>query len=359
MAKLVKAMPGDNLHKNVGCFPLYFDGRQPRAITSNPWAFVTDYLSERLDATNRRRGMAYVDQAYEFFEAARTYAKKSRPLLLYYSYLNLAKAVLVAKGVNLPLSAKHGISDPRINVKENLKLGGQKIRIESRAQDNSNIFPELAHLLDGDHLIGKSHHVIYWFGWVPSIHRTFSEVMDYYECLLPIDKLEVLYDNGYVWTRIYFGRGDKNKESLRKEIIKKNGFRKVFHQVDVSDNTNYCYESIREKGRTKAIDQALNRLAKKVRSIGLTGILTTNGYRLYFGYSRGEPFVPGPLAAYGAVFYLGSLVRYKPQDFETLVCGKYRWIIEEFLETEPSQFVYQMAALLSGREVTRPTALKI
>ena len=42
------------------------------------------------------------------------------------------------------------------------------------------------------------------------------------------------------------------------------------------------------------------------------------------------------------MFYLGSIVRYKPQRFASLIGNKYHWLVEEFLQVAPKQFVALM-----------------
>jgi hypothetical protein len=65
-----------------------------------------------------------------------------------------------------------------------------------------------------------------------------------------------------------------------------------------------------------------------------------------------------PLASvYAIMFYLGSITRYKPYDFDRIVAGKFTWLIGEFLKTQPAQFVYGVAAHAAGVDVVRPYAL--
>jgi hypothetical protein len=56
------------------------------------------------------------------------------------------------------------------------------------------------------------------------------------------------------------------------------------------------------------------------------------------------------------MFYLGSLTRYKPADFDKIVTHRYSWMVAEFLETQPVQFIYGIASFLGGVEVVRPFA---
>jgi hypothetical protein len=61
------------------------------------------------------------------------------------------------------------------------------------------------------------------------------------------------------------------------------------------------------------------------------------GYRYYL--YPGTDILRQPCSIYAVMFYLGSIVRYKPQRFASLVGTKYHWLIEEFLQVAPKQFV--------------------
>jgi hypothetical protein len=56
------------------------------------------------------------------------------------------------------------------------------------------------------------------------------------------------------------------------------------------------------------------------------------------------------------MFYLGSLTRYKPYDFDKIVTHEYAWLVGEFLNTQPIQFLYGLASTLDGIEVVQPYA---
>ena len=61
-------------------------------------------------------------------------------------------------------------------------------------------------------------------------------------------------------------------------------------------------------------------------------------------------------AIHAAMFYLGSVTRYKPEDFDKILSGGYSWIVEEFIATAPVQFLYILASQLAETVVVRPYA---
>jgi hypothetical protein len=54
------------------------------------------------------------------------------------------------------------------------------------------------------------------------------------------------------------------------------------------------------------------------------------------------------------MFYLGSVTRYRPQQFDTLVEGRFGGPVQEVLASQPGQFLYLIASEFAQREVTHP-----
>jgi hypothetical protein len=111
--------------------------------------------------------------------------------------------------------------------------------------------------------------------------------------------------------------------------------------------------------RGAGVDQAMRSLATTVRTIGIRSLLTVSGegYRCYFW--AGEPREALALrpAVYAVMFYLGSITRYRPYEFDAIVSGGYSWLVHEFLATQPLQFSYGLASYLAGIDVVRPFAI--
>src|SRR5438552_3135920 len=72
-------------------------------LTNSPWTFVSLWLKRN----KKDEAQYYWDQAQHFYRASVGLPLQSSPLLLYYSYMNAAKALLAAKGV--VFSPYHGV----------------------------------------------------------------------------------------------------------------------------------------------------------------------------------------------------------------------------------------------------------
>jgi hypothetical protein len=117
------------------------------------------------------------------------------------------------------------------------------------------------------------------------------------------------------------------------------------------------FETEPELGATTATDSAIQKLADSIRGIGVWSVLTTQGNRFYFGTFPPREQLPALGSTYAVMFYLGSVTRYKPHDFDKIVTRKHSWLIGEFLNTQPMQFLYGLASHVGGVEVVRPYGL--
>ena len=62
--------------------------------------------------------------------------------------------------------------------------------------------------------------------------------------------------------------------------------------------------------------------------------------------------LPQAAVIYAIMFYLGSIVRYRPYDFDKLVEKKHRWTIDEFMQIAPKQFVILMINELTRSQIS-------
>lgn len=351
-----RAWTGTPVNNPPGGFPLYADSRQPRVVTSDVWSYLKHVAAAQLPKAEESQAIAFVDQALEFFEAGDNPQLGSRPLLYYYSFLNLAKMFLLVHRVALPPSPRHGISDPRANLRTRLRFPGQSVRAEICAADHSQVFPEFVRLLGCQLQRVRDFGVLSLLSQIPGIHRTYCRVTRSRPCFLPIKRLELLRDGEEIWVRLALSRLDKDVNSTLPTVRGRQAFRRIFDQVESAVTGELWFETGVVRGARRATDNAVRDLAEIVREIGVWPILTSTGNRFYFSTLPPRDQLPALASTYGAMFYLGSLTRYKPYDFDKIVGDKYAWLVGEFLNTQPTQFLYGLASHLDGIEVVRPYA---
>jgi len=101
-------------------------------LTNSPWTYVGLWLKRQ----HQERALFYWQQAQEFHKVAQGLPPQSAPLLLYYSFLNATKALLVAKGNSL--NEYHGVQESSASRGAN-SLASLGIRIK-----NNGALPSLA-----------------------------------------------------------------------------------------------------------------------------------------------------------------------------------------------------------------------
>src|SRR5580704_4301756 len=87
---------------------------QRRLYVRDPWAVLNEavYRAKGLKGKDRDEALAYIEQAEEYFNAGIEGKRLDvKPVLLYYSMLNLAKCLIKARKPLLDMSqARHGLS---------------------------------------------------------------------------------------------------------------------------------------------------------------------------------------------------------------------------------------------------------
>src|SRR5262245_22160153 len=211
MPRLRDPKPGTPLEVAARGFPCFFQKRRlRRVITGDIWAFLRHVSTEKLSSRQAAEATAFIEQAHDFFSAANNPRLSSRPLLYYYAFLNLAKVLLIHKGIVLPPALKHGISDPRANARSRLRFEGQIVKMAGRARDRSEFFPELILGLDSTaKLTQKSFKVLDLIGQVPAVHRTFSSVTGDGPNFCAVRSLNLLCGSSSVWVLLTLSKHDR------------------------------------------------------------------------------------------------------------------------------------------------------
>ena len=97
-------------------------GLGTRVFATDPWTVIRRSAERRCLAATRAAAFALLEQAEDFFRAAESGVKAAKPLLLYYCFMNLAKAfVLTARQRQDVNNAMHGLNemlDPPPNSRE-------------------------------------------------------------------------------------------------------------------------------------------------------------------------------------------------------------------------------------------------
>lgn len=361
MSKLRTERKGDQIRLSGG-FPMFFGNkRKNKVITSNVWAFLKEKCEEKF-GQKAKKPHAFIEQAYDFYLSASNPRLSSRPLLYYYAFLNMVKTFLLLQDIDLAEYPKHGISPVKIK-KKKLRFEGQMVKMEQIASDHSQIFPEFLRQFQNCPIYNKPIRIVDLLGQIPAIHRTYclskGKCSDPAFC--PTRSIQLMKDKDAVWAKMVIDKKDRDVEKTLSAVKKNKTFKETFEQVkplsEGMAKNCYIFETTAERYIKRGIDSAISKIAKKIRRCGVWSIITPSGYRYYLNNSKGRTIIPQLCAMYAIMFYLGSITRYRPDEFDTIFKG-HSWLISDFIDTAPEQFIYLLASIIAETEVVVPHALQ-
>jgi hypothetical protein len=217
-------MPGDVLEAKGRALPFSFfpvtrNGRRyglyDAVFAVDPWSVMRGAIGTQLAASSRPEALAFLHQAEAFYRAART-GLSTNPLLLYYAFLNLGKALIRVRGYAGSLDqAMHGLT-------ERTAVGGTELRdSQICAKDGptaANVYPELVQRLGYPRPLNNDvYPVIELIPQVVVGHRIWREsATSHRERFIDVKQIQFVSSPGdrRLWLRLFFSRGDLSRYSI-------------------------------------------------------------------------------------------------------------------------------------------------
>jgi hypothetical protein len=332
----------------------------------NPWAVMKGAINERVtDAGERAEGSAFLQQAEDFYGAAGS-RLSANPLLLYYSFLNLGKALLRVLGFKGSLGrAMHGLSEQLVDAGVELRDG--QVVVRDSGVKRVNVYPELVEQLGFDRPNDEETYSV--LEVLPQIvigHRLWREARTTnHERFVAVDEIEIVKDSKAreLWLRLYISRGDLTRYGItRTRLLGEGKLGDLFHEVDIGptsrDTGLLCLE---QKGVVDYSGRPTDKVMDLIHLVRprLWRIVTTvpaSAYRKYYVHLTppGEARLPQLASLWVLFFYFGSVVRYRPHLFDGITAGEYGAFVTEFVSAQSEQFLYLLASEMSAREVAKP-----
>jgi hypothetical protein len=370
MPRLRLRRDGDALSTNGRLIPFSFWpakrskrwALQRRLYVRDPWATLFEAVY-RSDIPQRRinEALSYLDQAEGYFNAGTQIGGRIsvKPLLLYYSVLNLSKCMIAARKPALDLShARHGLSATRLHERAIL---GDEIGIKTSAT-NVNVFSEMMNLLEGYSPTFRNLQVRHLLPQILPGHRLWTYACGRKEQFISID-ISSYHDSDdcEAWLNISVDRAELAYLGLSvKQLIDAASLPGRWDQVqEAGDDTHVLLEQANGIGyRGRPLD-CVNELFGIVRPALWSVVTTTHPHRKYYlncNSKLGTHRLPQWASVYVLFYYLSDLTRYRPVHFDRFLEGRYGPQIESILDECPRQFLFLMASELLQREVA-PAAL--
>ncbi|GLK78102.1 hypothetical protein GCM10008171_33560 [Methylopila jiangsuensis] len=316
------------------------DFDEKRIIASSPWEFVSLWLRQQ----GKEDACIYWEQAKAFFDSARDLPVHSAPLPLYYAFLNAAKALLQSN--NVPYTEYHGVTglDLRTGVRPRIRIDNEGIKIR-----NGGFVPALIQHL-GEIEAQKQYTLGDILSNLPFIHRAVAVSYSRGELFLSIRNPRYVHQNGQAWFR-----ADLPDEHTHGQTL---GTIPNTFQTSAYQGTTRL-ESVAKfawSGARRPTNADIDALKNFHRTIRLDVHYITSDKPLWY--------LKRNLAAYAMIrrynitlmflsmHRLSEIARYKPKELIHLLRGNRNWIIYEFVKVARNQFLDEIAAEITGYEIS-------
>jgi hypothetical protein len=347
---------------------------QSRLFALDAWAIIRQAVQTAGLAPNTlQEALATLRQAEDFYGIGTGRGHEAaRPLVLYYSYLNLAKTFCLTRGPRTTLDgADHGLSAPRpaaspttsLDVPLTVKKSGPRGRA-GHQYDFISAFDEFRQALTGSAIpANASLSVSRILPQILSGHRLWAQGANQPERFVIVERVRFLHDGaGSMWLDVRIKRQDLARLGVpSQEMLAMSGLGGAFHEVE--DKRGWVrLEQIVPLAYTvgHGIDQ-LHELVAAIRPNLWMTVSILPPYRRYYIYlcpqSERAHLLPQLLSMYAMTFYFGSITRYRPHRFDVLLQGPFGPRVRDFVTGQPQQLLYQMASEFAGRDVARPSIL--
>ena len=316
-------------------------------LTRDPFTFAELWLLRECKAA-----LSYWRQARHYYEASQTMPPESAPLTIYYCMLNAVKALLAVKGV--PSSAYHGVSGAIDDVSRRV-LSNEIITFRT-----NGVMGALSRYLEEEDP-RTEHTLTDLLGNLAYIHRAFRHTFaSKPDLFIPIEKPGYRKHPTPKENRIWWA-AEVSKRFDDKRILKTlpAGFEKDLGYSDV------CV--IRSKKRVKWASygglaaekqRALERLWGQHRRIRLDVKYISGSKDLWYLKRKlsGSASIRrhDMTIAMAAMHRLSELSRYDPKGLIKYLESKENWLLTEFIQLAPNQFIDELVCEMTSLEIRIP-----
>jgi hypothetical protein len=301
-------------------------------LSNDPWDYVALWLSRK----QQKQAGIYWNQSREFYKASIELSSVSSPLTSYYCILNATKALLTCKQVDF--IDLHGVSG------ESLSPDKKCLEIKT----------------------GEQYTLKDIFGNLPFMHRAFKLTYeDKNELFLPVKKSRFVYktDSTEAW---FVAELDKryapNDENELKNILPSG------YEIDDEGKQDQNQDSylIRMKKRFKWNNDGCVPINyhRKVRKniIPIFGSPNSWYMKKKSDDLNGDCKVidkPQLPLLFSVMHRLSELSRYDPISLSLHFDEDHNWLLTEFLQVAPAQFIKNIACEITGKEFFKPYAASL
>ncbi|MEE3500319.1 YaaC family protein [Acidiphilium acidophilum] len=310
-------------------------------LTTNPFNYVDLWLRRK----HMNEALFYWRQAQAFYRASQNLQIESAPLVLYYCFMNAAKALLSAKSIKF--DPHHGVSAERMrgpNSRVVLSNEGIKIKGKGIVPSLSIYFGEMEKKTKYS-LENVLHNLVF-------IHRTYG--LSYpknKEQFLPLKDAEFVRDSDTAQVRFRAKPVDDAdwqhfRRVLPPEVVANpDGSRSVL-SVDHIDWASRDNPTAAELDTLRGLNTKLRTSVQYINGAQTLWYLKTAGK-----YEIKRQSITLTLAA---MHRLSEICRYRPAELDSFLNGQKNWLLSEFVAVSSTQFLDEIACEMTGHQIMIP-----
>lgn len=334
-------------------FPLFCKPNPTKYLLKNDSVRVADiwslwhYLIKKNPKCNKNHEknfmLSLLEQAKYFYETAKSAPIKSQPLLYYYSFLNMAKIVINMDGYKGDTAIyNHGINTKVVST-TNIDNADVTVKLLCSKSGIYSVAYELMQKMNCPPLSKATTFKIKdLLKECVGVHRTYSEIYNESEYYYHVKNVKLLREGKQL---LFEGEISKISDKAVTSLISKG------YDI-VKEDEKYLWRESLDMNSYNVTHKVYYELSKKITQKGLWSYTDGKEYRLYI--SDEKIILSSESIIYFLMFFLGSITRYNPDVFDTLLTEQDLWMIAEFLKTQPSQFLYAVTSKSIGHTVLIP-----
>lgn len=337
----------------------------------DPWAIINLAIKEKCPSASKDEAIACMLQSRDFYESATEAGKlSSRPLTLYYCFMNLAKALCLTKGRRPTFDkAQHGLS-------EQIAIGGIELddafldAYQSPNPKDGKLqnFAELMAAL-GVNLPNKA--ILKLPSLIPQVvpgHRLWAHANNTLERFVSIWEIAPMFNKTEktMWLELLVVADDLSRLGVsQKQFLVDSGFDSTFEAAQCDEKNEAGRPLLRFQQKTPITltnTKYANSLATLFGSIKnklWVTVASIPPYRRYYAYlcpaAEKNELIPQLASIYAIAYYLGSITRYRPHHFDSITSKAIGPRVQDFITGQPLQYLYMIASEFSEQEISRPS----
>ena len=294
---------------------------------------------------------AYIRQAKTFYETAELLHHRASPLNYYYSFMNLAKAISLLKTPTfVDRNLTHGISSRS-------RAGG--LRMQRVVVTNDGVFKKFYLSTTGKTFAPNSNlRIVDLLSYVSDVRYEYMELGYGHPSSFPA-KFAICVDQNKTHAfsvmaiipfqnKVFSVVEKKILLSFDEVTLRQNELKTIFG-ISRERESSYRYF----EGRQFSVQDPLSKFIA-----GIHDLISENPFSDEHLFYLNRP-IRGPKvstmnemhAIYVVMYFLGSLVRYRPDLLENMLLTKDAWLLERFIKSAPLTFLRHARNCLDGNDL--------